>query len=160
MGELAVARGNALITTGGIGSCLAIIAYDPESKVGGMAHAMLPQRNPEPNAEVLDRIVGRYDKRSLDSKYVDEAIYKLVQEVEMTGAKKENLEIKLVGGARMFQSLSKYKNGGVGQENLEVAKKTLAKLKLPIRSQDVGGNIGKIVKFNLNNGLVRIITKI
>ena len=42
IGEAKVAGPGCLLFTVGLGSCVAIVLWDPEARVGGLAHAMLP----------------------------------------------------------------------------------------------------------------------
>ena len=37
-----IAQGKAVLTTFGLGSCIALILYDPSTSIGGLAHIMLP----------------------------------------------------------------------------------------------------------------------
>ena len=40
--DYAVSRGEGVISTIGLGSCVAIAIYDKQTRVGGMAHVLLP----------------------------------------------------------------------------------------------------------------------
>ncbi len=42
IGEVKVAEGEIRLVTYGIGSCVAIVLYDPITKIGGFAHCLLP----------------------------------------------------------------------------------------------------------------------
>jgi len=42
--ELAVGHNDDIIKTGSVGSCVVIAIYDKETKIGGLAHSMLPER--------------------------------------------------------------------------------------------------------------------
>jgi chemotaxis protein CheD len=149
MGEMAVAHNDTIIKTGSIGSCVVIVLYDDAARVGGMAHAMLPQMP-------LDKIGNGRD--ILQAKYADQAVDNLVRGIESAGGKKERLKAKLVGGARMFKILEGDRYG-IGYQNAEAAKKRLTELGIPIVSEDVGGNVGKMAELNLKTGLVDVATK-
>ena len=71
----------------GLGSCIAVSAYDPISKIAGMAHVVLPRNG------------GRETKSS--AKYVDTAIPHLFEEMKKQGAITSRLVVKIAGGARM-----------------------------------------------------------
>ncbi len=43
--DWAADRADAVIVTLGLGSCVAIMLYDPEAQVGGMAHVLLPSKS-------------------------------------------------------------------------------------------------------------------
>ena len=45
IGEYRVARPPAVLVSLGLGSCVGVALYDPERKVGGLAHIMLPSSN-------------------------------------------------------------------------------------------------------------------
>jgi len=42
--DLAVGQGDDVLVTLGLGSCVAIMLHDPEGRVGGLAHVLLPSR--------------------------------------------------------------------------------------------------------------------
>ena len=42
MADLNVCKSPDIITTLGLGSCIGIAVYDPVTKIGGLAHIMLP----------------------------------------------------------------------------------------------------------------------
>lgn len=148
MGEMAVSHNDTHIKTGSIGSCVVIVVYDDEAKVGGMAHAMLPSRK----EKKLDGI------GEAAAKYADESVDRLVKAIEGIGGKKERLKAKLIGGARMFKILSGDKYG-IGYRNVEAARERLTELGVPIESEDTGGTIGRLAELNLENGLVDVSTK-
>ena len=45
LGQLHVRKAPGVLDCLGLGSCIELSAYDSESKVGGMAHIVLPDRN-------------------------------------------------------------------------------------------------------------------
>ncbi len=150
-GEMVVSEAPTKITTTGIGSCVFICVYDDQAKVGGAIHAMIPSRSGGKKNNLP--VVGE-DKNS--SKYVDEAIVKLVNKIVQQKGKKENLKAKMVGGASMFQVFS---NSNIGRENVKTAEQILQLLKIPIKNKSVGGKVGRSAVFNLNNGVVEVAMK-
>jgi chemotaxis protein CheD len=158
MGEAAVAHNDTKIRTGGIGSCVIVILYDPEKKVGGMSHSVLPSRR-ESNKPVFFHSSGESRDQESAAKYVDEAVDHLIKEIQKIGGRKERLIAKLVGGAMTFKILSDSKNN-IGRQNIESAKQRLISLGIPIEGEDTGGIVGRIAEFNLENGLVEVMTKI
>ena len=153
--ELLVSHGDVIIETGSIGSCIVIALYDEEAKIGGMAHAMLPTRkSPKPETEELSNEPGNTSAR-----YADEAIDNLLVLIRQKGGKKENLTAKLIGGASMFKKLSG-DSLGMGHQNTESARTKLMTHGIPIEKEDVGGSSGKMVEFNLANGVIEVNTKL
>jgi chemotaxis protein CheD len=151
MTEMAVGHNDLVIKTGSLGSCVAIVLYDKEHKVGGMAHAMLPSKQ-EHNTG------GAYDKDESIAKFVDSAIDNMIEEIQKEGGEKSNLRAKLVGGSKMFKILSG-DDHGVGFRNVEAAENHLKKLNIPIDGEDTGGTIGRSAEFDLATGLVDVNTK-
>jgi chemotaxis protein CheD len=140
LGQLRVAREEKLVLTSlGLGSCVAICAYDPISKVGGMAHMVLPRtsdgRSNEPNP-----------------KFVDCAIPMLLEEMEQLGALKSRLIVKIVGGAEMMTTKSPNGTLNIGPQNVEAVETVLAELGLPLRGADIGGTHGRTARLYLDSG--------
>ncbi|MFH1089093.1 MAG: chemotaxis protein CheD [Candidatus Uhrbacteria bacterium] len=160
MGEMAVGQADEVetIETGGIGSCVVIVLYDDETKIGGLAHAMLPTNKSEAvKKDVVETARASIQTDTTVAKYVDRSIDNLIIEIGKIGGKKENLKAKIIGGARMFRLLSGDKFG-IGFQNSEMAKKHLAELGIPLESEDVGGTVGRNAKLQLSNGLVSVST--
>ena len=80
LGELAVSKDSlAVLSCVGLGSCIALCAYDPVSRIGALAHMLLP------NSRKIN------DPTSLPTKYVDSGVPYLVQKMIKQGASKSNL---------------------------------------------------------------------
>lgn len=142
MAQYLVMKAPAVIRSTGLGSCIGIALYDPFTKVGGMAHAMLPQHRP-----------GRDDNRA---KYVDTAIDAMLVEMEAQGANPVNIVAKLAGGSHMFPELESAMV--IGAKNVAAAQEYLGSLGIPILAQDVGGNSGRTVEFDCQDGSFSIST--
>ena len=128
----------------GLGSCLGIALYDPEKRLGGLAHAMLPRFKEGRNKTAL-------------AKYVDTSIYLMVDEIIDRGGRKQNLWAKLVGGSRMFQSFSQdYLD--IGARNIEAAHETLKKERIRIKAEHTGGICGRTITFDLTTGKIKVRT--
>ncbi len=142
--EYKIAKSPAIITTHGLGSCLAITIYDAELKIGGLAHVMLP----EPD---LVRNQGN------PAKFVSTAIKELITAMENIGSPRNRMVCKLVGGANMFSKLlnaAKTSYSNIGQRNVEQAKMELKKYKIPIVAEDTGADYGRSVEFLTSSGTV------
>lgn len=137
--EFRIETAPAVLKAYGLGSCLAISLYDPETRVGGLAHTLLPQaRHSDPEA-------GR-------AKYVDTAIRAMVDELVERGAEAARLVAKLAGGANMFESDYLTLMSSIGVRNARVARATLAELGIELAAEEVGGNRGRTVQFDLATG--------
>jgi chemotaxis protein CheD len=127
-GEYYVTRGDELISTV-LGSCVSACIRDPQRGVGGMNHFMLPV-GPERNG-----------------KYGHFAMERLIDDLLRLGARKENLEIKIVGGSQMWVSRLE-----VGERNIAFALEYAATGGMQVRATDVGGASARVVQYAPRSG--------
>lgn len=127
------------ITTLGLGSCVGIAIRDPATKVGGLAHVMLP-----------DSTAIRQNNNIY--KFADTGITELVRLMELAGAKRSRMVAKIAGGAQMFSFQNKSDLVRVGERNVEASKKKLKELGIPILAQDTGDSYGRTVIFYPETG--------
>lgn len=136
-GCLAVGSQRGLIRTSPLGSCVAVIAYDVATKIGGIAHIMLPGKSLKTN-------------KNEDNKYAENAITNLLNELEMLGAPKYNLKICIVGGANVL----KKENDFVGLDVVKSISNYLKKKNLIIEKSSLGGFERRSAKLILESGIV------
>jgi len=146
LGKYAVAHNPASLASLGLGSCVAVVMYDPINRIGGLAHIMLPT-------------INTVKSQSNVNKFADIAIQNMYDDLLKMGAVKENLIVKLVGGAHMFKTLDKKIHSGIGESNLEAVRKKLHDLELRIVAEDTGGNVGRTAYLDLKSGNVYVKTK-
>jgi len=137
--EFRVVQAPAVLKAYGLGSCLAISLYDPATRIGGLAHTLLPQHL-------------RGDTGPGRAKYVDAAIRLMVLELVQLGADADRLVAKIAGGANMFESAYLTLMSSIGVRNARAARETLAELGIPLVAEEVGGNRGRTVEFDLASG--------
>ena len=154
--ELFAGNEEHIILTNGVGSCIVIVLYDRLSRVGGMAHAILPRKKEGTNSTLLHE---RDDTGRMFVKYADQAVDMLVEEIESIGGTPEHMVAKLVGGAHMFALLEGDQHG-IGWENTTSARETLARHGIAIETEVVGGTVGRNVRFDCATGIVEITTKV
>ncbi len=145
LGEIVVTKdATVVLSCTGLGSCIAMCVYDPFSKAGGLAHMMLPTcRN-------------KNDISAPSVKYIDTGALLLINRLIKQGSSKENLIVKVAGGATMLQ-ISGSGQMDIGQRNIEEIKATLSRENIPILGSEVGGTAGRSVYFFMDTG--RIIIK-
>ncbi len=128
-----------------VGSCIALCLWDQTALAGGMVHIMMPESN-------------GYKVES-KGKYADTAVESLLNEMLNNGCKKENLIAGISGGASMFSNNNgKIDDISIGEKNSQVVKQYLHKFRIPIKSEDIGGNTGRRVVFEPSNGKITIKT--
>jgi chemotaxis protein CheD len=140
IGQMAVCHAPEQIVCLGLGSCVAIILYDPVVRIGGVAHVLLP-KSPI--------------KCDNEGKYADTGTRKLVKEMLNHGAKKERLVAKLVGGAQMFPNLN-LSIANIGRENSMIIRSILRELMIRIVAEDLGGNRGRSAYFDTSDGHIAV----
>jgi len=147
LGELTVTKdASVILTCNGLGSCIAMCVYDPSLKLGGMAHMLLPTCR------------SKNDTMSAPSKYIDTGAPLLISRMLKQGSVKQNLVIKIAGGANMLSIPGDYSHLDIGKKNIEEIKATLIRENLAICGSDVGGGFGRTVQFYVENGRITVRT--
>lgn len=146
IGQMGLSGGECDLAVHGLGSCVALLLFDPKVGVGGLAHVLLPGGNPSADTST-----------DLPAKYSASALESLRSGLFAVGARPSSLRAALVGGARMFESEAETE-GGVGTRNVESSKALLAKHAIPLVAQATGGNQGRTVVFELPSCRLRIRT--
>ncbi|NLJ99361.1 MAG: chemotaxis protein CheD [Tissierellia bacterium] len=145
MADLNVVKTPGILTTLGLGSCVGIALYDKYNKVAGLAHAMLPSSKEIRNNENK-------------AKFVDTGIELLIEKMIQNGAFKRNLTAKVTGGSQMFAFGKNNDILKIGQRNTLATKKKLNELNIQIISEDIGGNYGRTIELNAEDGLLLVKT--
>lgn len=148
MADLNICKSPDGLTTLGLGSCVGIAMRDPLTKVGGLAHIMLPDST------------AIKDNSNLP-KFADTGIVELIDQIVRAGGSKTRLVAKIAGGAQMFAFQSKSSMIKVGKKNVIAVKKKLEELKIPILAEDTGENYGRTVIFYPETGdfIIRAVGK-
>ena len=128
------------VTTLGLGSCVGVALRDPGTKIGGLAHVMLP-----------DSTAIKNSQQNI-AKFADTGIVELIRQMVALGAKESRLEAKIAGGATMFAFKSQSDLIMVGQRNVDATKKKLAELGIRILAEDTGENYGRTVTYYPETG--------
>lgn len=139
MAELDVCKSPDGIQTLGLGSCVGVVIRDPNTKIGGMVHVMLPDSTKIKNSDKV-------------AKFADTGIAALVDEIVAAGANRSKLVAKIAGGAQMFNFQNKMAVIRVGDRNVEACKEKLKEMKIPILAEDTGENYGRTVIFYPEDG--------
>lgn len=144
-GDHRVGRGAGRFMVRGLGSCVAVILYDDRTRVGGLAHVLLPDPSFSTNP----------DRRM---RFATTAVPDLVEELLAAGACKEGIGARLVGGASMFRDLLPNDRPNMGERNVVAVRAALSEAAIPVLGEDVGGDYGRTVCFELSDGKVCVKT--
>lgn len=131
------------IITIGLGSCVGIGLYDSKLKVAGLAHIMLPDST-------------QFKNITQSLKFADLAIPILIDKMVKKGCRKKDICAKIAGGASMFNFSDKNMISNIGKRNVQAVKLALKLYHIPIVAEDTGGNNGRTMIIDSNNGLVTI----
>lgn len=140
--DFAVASGDSVLVTSGLGSCVAVALHDPSTGIAGLAHILLPSAGFGPPSIHA-------------AKYADTGVALLAEEMRRRGASQDRMVARLAGGARMFAALL---SSGVnmGQRNIDATRKALYRLNIPVVAEDVGGEYGRSVRFVAATGALTV----
>ena len=145
--DLAVLKNQGLLLTVGLGSCVGIALYDPESRIGGLAHILLYYSKQFQNSS----------NSFNPAKFADTAIPLLVRKMENIGGRRKRFRAKIAGGSQLF-NFRRTDGISIGERNIEAVRRTLKKMEIPLRAEDVGGNFGRTMRFFVDSGKVLIST--
>ncbi len=141
--DWAAERGDAVIVTLGLGSCVAIMLHDAQACAGAMAHILLPSKS------------LAHDTTNL-AKFPETAVPLLVDRLRQLGADPRRLVAKLAGGASMFAQLMTPGTVQMGERNIVAARDVLRRAGIPVAREAVGGGAGRSVRFHVSDGRVEI----
>ena len=117
-----------------LGSCVAVCLFDQKLKIGGINHFMLPLWNGNGLAS---------------PKFGNIATEKLIEKMLKNGSSVNNLVAKVFGGANQMNS-----SMDIGARNIEIAKEVLAHHGISIIAENLGGNVGRKLKYHTGTGQV------
>ena len=117
-----------------LGSCVSVCLWDPVRGIGGLTHYLLPTP-----------LTGRVEA----SRFGTTAIPHLIEQLRALGARQ--LTAKIFGGSAINTVLAS-EGRDLGTRNAEVAIEILEGLGIPIVAKDVGGNTGRKLVFQTDNG--------
>ncbi len=132
-GEIRVTAESAMLRAVALGSCVAVAVHEPQLKIGGLAHIMLPGKPPRPGH---------------NTKYAEHAIATLHEQVRKLGGKTDNLVTSVVGGANVLQE------GDIPDKVIESVLDCLKRERLQLSGMRVGGIERRSVFLNIASGEV------
>jgi chemotaxis protein CheD len=119
-----------------LGSCVAVCLWDPARKVGGINHYLLPEG---PGASERPARFGTH------------ATGLLIKELLALGCNRRNLRAKIFGGACVLGT-ARQDASHLGLRNIDVARLVLKEEGIPIVVEDVGGDRGRKLMFQTDDG--------
>lgn len=125
-----------------LGSCVAITMWQPQQRIGGMCHYMLPARQ-------------RGSMSRLDGRYADEAILLMLKEVSRHKTDPYSYEVKLFGGGNMFARAATgvaARRLNVADRNVIAGQELLRRYGFHIAAEHLGGKGHRNIIFEISTG--------
>ena len=136
------ADAQASLITHSLGSCIGLAIWDPQVRVGGMIHYMLPDSSLSP-----DKAKAR------PAMFADSGVPSLFRAAFELGASKKRIVAKVAGGASLLDDSGTF---NIGKRNYVMLRKIFWKNSVLIDAEDVGGSIGRTMRLDVGTGRVTI----
>jgi chemotaxis protein CheD len=118
--------------------------YDISAGIGGLLHYQLPDSSLHPERATEKPFM-----------FADTGLKILVKQMLSMGARKENFNTTVTGGASIAMAP---KGFDIGKRNHLAVRKIMWKMGIPIRHEDVGGGCPRNLYLDIANGQVMIKT--
>src|SRR5579871_4296285 len=144
-GELYLARSPSILRTI-LGSCVGVTFWNARIGAGALCHGVLP-RCPVFRPANFDVSEGY--------RYVDFCIRYLAQQFDALGARRQEVEVKVFGGADVLPvEMTRLDRPTVGAQNCKVAVEVLAEEGFTVSASDLGGVRGRRIHVHTGTGEV------
>jgi chemotaxis protein CheD len=127
-----------------LGSCVSACIRNPRQRIGGMNHFMLPTSDGRAD-DAWDKCPGRA------TRYGSASMEQLINRVLAAGGGREELEVKIFGGARLLANVM-----DVGAHNVEFVRHFLRNEGIGVAAQDVGQGVARHIQYFPLSGRVRV----
>ena len=134
IGQVKAARGQAILKSSAIGSCIAVAACNPSNKTAAVAHIMLPGRAP----------AGK--DGSEKTKYAHDAIDEIIDKMAQFGSTAGKIKAAVLGGANVLQKA----DDTICRANIESTLDYLKERHLEVVATAVGGTVRRNVWLDID----------
>lgn len=138
-GDVKIASNEGILRSSALGSCVAIVAFDPVKRIGGMAHIMVSGKSPNED----DDAPTRYSMNGIDA-----LLSGMIQE----GSEKDSIKTCIIGGGNVLRR----KNDTIAEDNIGSVIDILIERNLPIMARSIGGFERRSVLFDIKNASLMI----
>ncbi len=129
-----------VLITYSLGSCIGVALWDPQAKVGGLLHYMLP-----------DSGIDKEKAAAKPYMFADTGVPRLFKEMYAHGAEKSRLKVYVVGGSQVMDESGMF---NIGKRNHLIIRKMFWKNKVTVTKEDVGGSVNRTISLNVGTGEV------
>ncbi len=127
-----------VLVTYSLGSCVGLALYDPQAKVGGLIHCMLPLSKIDEARAVQNPCM-----------FTDTGVPLMMQALFDLGAERRRIVAKVAGAAKLLDDSNTFR---IGERNHVVLRKILWKNNILIAAEDVGGTVARTMYVHLDTG--------
>jgi chemotaxis protein CheD len=131
-------QGDMLITHS-LGSCLGLAAWDPQARIGGLIHCLLPKAS---EANVRNPYM-----------YVNVGVPSMIRKMVSMGCAKTSLIFKAAGCGRMMHIQNQFDTGA---QNMAMLEALFVRNGVHLATKDVGGSIPRTMALHMGTGQVLI----
>jgi len=141
-GDYYVAAGGELVGTV-LGSCISACIRDTRLRIGGMNHFMLP----------MSQFSGECWSSSawVETRFGNVAMERLINEIMKRGGRRQDLEVKLVGGGKVLDTLT-----DVGARNIQFVREYVRTEGFHVVGEDLGDVYPRKVLYDPASGAARV----
>lgn len=136
---------HASLITHSLGSCIGVSIYDPQARVGGLLHFMLP-----------DSSVAPEQAADYPGMFADTGLVRLFLSSYDLGAVKQRLRVRVAGGSQLLGS---NEDLNIGKRNYLAMLRILRRNGVRIEAEDVGGSVCRGLQLDVATGIVRVRTR-
>ena len=127
-----------MLITYSLGSCIGLTLFDPEARVGGMLHSMMPLSKADPK-----------QAKERPAMYTDTGVAALLQAVLDRGATKRGIVACVAGAANHMDGSNLFR---IGERNYMIARRILWKNEILIAAEDIGGSASRTLMLEMMTG--------
>jgi chemotaxis protein CheD len=126
------------LVTYSLGSCIGLAIYDPEARVGGMIHYMLPNSSLDSN-----------QAEAKPAMFADTGIPLLFEEARELGLSKKRVRTVVAGAAQIMDDSGFF---NIGERNYQALHKIFKDSNVDIDAEDVGGHLNRTLYLEIATG--------
>jgi chemotaxis protein CheD len=143
VGDLAIsANSNDTLITYALGSCIAVIAVEPNKHIAGLLHFMLPTST-----------IAPAKAKAMPGMFADTGVPALFHALYAAGCRKEDLTVKVTGGGSLLRTSDIF---DIGKQNVEALGPMFKRAGVVVTAWDVGGTASRTVEIHAATGVVII----
>ena len=143
-GEYYVTRHGEMVTTV-LGSCVSACVRDSRLQIGGMNHFMLPLDGSQGTSAWGAAV-------SAATRYGNVAMERLINDILKLGGRREDLELKLVGGGRVLAEMTT----DIGARNIQFVRDYVRDEGFKVLGEDLGDVFARKVIYFPESGRIRV----